>query len=184
MCDQMFTLGCTSTGFTGLKATNNLLLESGDGCTTCICAGKVSYIDVCRDTWSGDPNTDISTNIRAFDEGCEVASIFVGTDVGEPMTYIYSMHYNILSAYENCLCSQCCNVMQSKINCICARAYTCNVINVIEALSYDGHTGENCIYASTINCLRSLCNNGIQSGIHCWVFCCDGNLYKDGVCVL
>lgn len=94
----------------------------------------------------------------------------------------------VCSDNENHICSKCCNIMRSRINCICARTLPGSVKgcvkNIIEAFADNNYTGENCLYASTKNYLLSLCNNEIKSGIHCWVFCCDGNLYKDGVCVL
>lgn len=247
ICDQVFTLGCTSNGFTGLKSNNNLILESGSGCNTYICAGKCIYID----SFSNDEYDEVGTYLRAFSYGEVAADIGVVIDApsgGGGIAYMHSNTYteissshanticaqccnllwsvkncicarcssksveniiqassncgasNCLLAKINCLCASCCNnIMSSCKNCICARSSSGSVQNVISALS-DSSSGQNFLNAKTSNYLQSSnynllqasnynsfhasCCNEIKSGEHCWVFCCDGNLYKDGVCVL
>lgn len=91
---------------------------------------------------------------------------------------------------ENCFCS-------TSRNSFCVQS-TGVAMNRFEAFSYynclasnifiaTGTYGINCFEAdrcnyfySHINHLRGTGDNIIQSDNHCWVFCCDGNLYKDG----
>lgn len=177
ICDPTFTL-CTIPGYIPSGPTCVLLLEGRTNCSMCI--------TVCSD----DEYNEVCTQINAFSYGERVAELFIGTDQpsgGGGVASIWStLATEVSSRCENSICANCRNIMMSPINCICARNFSgsTNLQNIIEAFADSSHTGENCLYASTKNTIRSLCNNEICSGNHCWVFCCDGNLYKDGVCVL
>lgn len=177
ICDPTFTL-CTIPDYIPSGPTCVLLLEGRTNCSMCI--------TVCSD----DEYNEVCTQINAFSYGERVAELFIGTDQpsgGGGLASIWSTLATVVaSRCENSICANCRNIMMSPVNCICARRFSVltNLQNIIEAIADSNHTGENCLYASTKNTIRSLCNNEIRSGTHCWVFCCDGNLYKDGVCVL
>lgn len=177
ICDPTFTL-CTIPDYIPSGPTCVLLLEGRTNCSMCI--------TVCSD----DEYNEVCTQINAFSYGERVAELFIGTDQpsgGGGVASIWStLATEVSSRCENSIWANCRNIMMSPINCICARNFSgsTNLQNIIEAFADSSHTGENCLYASTKNTIRSLCNNEIHSGNHCWEFCCDGNLYKDGVCVL
>lgn len=173
MCDPMFTLGCTSTGFTGLKANNNLLLESG--------TNRSISINVCSDNESNE----VCNIISAFLCGEKKAEIGVRTDAssgGDSIAWMCSSISNNLNSRDNNIHGTFRNMICSQYNYMTAATTFGGAENFISANS--SFRGRNCIVASTNNYLCASCCNEIQSGTHCWVFCCDGNLYKDGVCVL
>jgi len=157
-----------------LKANNNLLLESGTNCSICI--------NICSDNESNE----VCNIISAFVCGEKKAEIGIRTDArsdGDALAWMCSSISNNISSRDNNISGTFRNAICSQFNHIIAAVTGIGFAeNFIHATS--SVRGRNCIVASTNNYLCASCCNEIQSGTHCWVFCCDGNLYKDGVCVL
>lgn len=202
MCDQTFTFGyipnyggiiCfnTNCGFLFYSCNNQIHSEhnifSADDVEN---PGKV----VCNEFHATSFDGCLASNVFRADGGCGVNSLF-------------SDCCNTINSRINSLCANCCNIIGSCINCICARAPSGSVQNILDAWSdssdgqnylraktnnYLWSAGHNYLYADTCNKLQATNRNVLQasrynqicSGSHCWEFCCDGNLYKDGVCVL
>lgn len=172
-----------ATSFDGCLASN--VFRASGGC------GVNSFFSDCCNTINSKTNSLCATSVN-------IISAYPFS-TGTACNCLVAKTENYLSSLEK-------NTMKSCINCMCASSTSGDVRNILEAWS-DSGTGQNYLRAKTNNLLwsegpnylQALCNeleatnrnvlkasryNQIKSGEHCWEFCADGNLYKDGVCVL
>lgn len=201
ICDTTFSLGFISGGFY-------------DAAVTLLSRCNAHYISLCCNIIESTGRNHCNILISNSDVGPSGNYVCVVTDSGEATNSIYSSGGTAINCITargnsgiNCICSTSCNEICSCINCMCASSTSGDVRNIMYAWS-DSGTGQNYLRAKTNNLLWSegpnylqagTCNelqatnrnvlkasryNQICSGSHCWEFCCDGNLYKDGVCVL
>ena len=196
MCDQTFTLGYCCDYNAVCFVTN---------CNLCIGSCRNSFYSACN-FFSAYTLMCSQNKFCAYSRsGCIASNVFEASG-GCGINCFYSDYCNYFYSNINCLRSTSCNEICSCINCMCASSTSGDVRNIMYAWS-DSGTGQNYLRAKTNNLLwsegpnylQALCNelqatnrnvlkasryNQICSGTHCWEFCCDGNLYKDGVCVL
>ena len=178
ICDQTFTFGncCndpySSGGCTLLLMSNYNSHYMSLGCNIIESGGK----DKCNIIISGSGEGPVGNYVCTFTYACtSTNSIYSCSEIGTACNIITAIgHCGI-----NCICSTSCNEICSCQNYITARRSSGLVKNTIFAYSDNG-SAYNCFVAKTCNYLSSNTNNTIASGSHIWVFCCDGNVYKDG----
>lgn len=176
ICDQTFSLGFIGGGFY-------------DPAVTLLSRCNAHYVSIGCNLIESTGRCHCNILISNSDIGPSGNYVCVVTDSGEATNFIYSSGgtaINYITARGNsginCICSTSCNEICSFQNYITARRSSGLVKNTIFAYSENG-SAYNCFVAKTENYL-SANSNKIVSGNHIFDFCCDGHLYRDGVCIL
>lgn len=172
LCDQTFTLGYCCDYNAVCFATN---------CNLCIGSCRNSFYSACN-FFSAYTLMCSQNKFCAYSRsGCIASNVFEASG-GCGINCFYSDYCNYFYSNINCLRSTSCNEICSFQNYITARRSSGLVKNTIFAYSENG-SAYNCFVAKTENYL-SANSNKIVSGNHIFDFCCDGHLYRDGVCIL